>query len=291
MKTFFISSTFKDMQAERDILHERIFPRLRHVIKQYGDDVQEVDLRWGVDTVNMTEEESGHEVLKICIDAIDRCKPYLVVLLGERYGWIPGKTIVDQARDQRISDRYEDEMSITELEIRYGALLGEDTFERCIFCFRDPAVLQRIDDDSKPIYQPESPRHADRLAVLKSHIRQRKDAIILEYTADWDRERHALCGLEDFETRLYDRLEAMIRRDFADRQTKDQMERQVEETELIKTGYLSSYVRRYPEEFQISRELYNFQQQIAMGNPRMTDCLLVCGDAGSGKSALMAYMG
>ena len=90
MKSFFISSTFKDMQAERDILHERIFPRLRALLKSCGEEVQEVDLRWGVDTVNMTEEESGYEVLRICIDAIDRCKPYLVVLLGERYGWIPG---------------------------------------------------------------------------------------------------------------------------------------------------------------------------------------------------------
>ena len=85
----------------------------------------------------MSEEESGHEVLKICIDAIDRCKPYLVVLLGERYGWIPGMDIVKGAGDNRISDRYEDEMSVTELEIQYGALLNDDAFDKCIFCFRD----------------------------------------------------------------------------------------------------------------------------------------------------------
>ena len=86
MKSVFISSTFKDMQAERDMLHERIFPRLRKVIGEYGEDIQELDLRWGVDTANMSEEESGHAVLKVCIDAIDRCKPFFVVLLGERYG-------------------------------------------------------------------------------------------------------------------------------------------------------------------------------------------------------------
>ena len=42
MKTSFISSTFKDMQAERDILHERVFPRLRTLFKSIGEDVQEV---------------------------------------------------------------------------------------------------------------------------------------------------------------------------------------------------------------------------------------------------------
>lgn len=86
MKSVFISSTFKDMQAERDYLHERVFSRLRKLVGQYGEDIQELDLRWGVDTYQMSEEESGYQVLKVCIDAIDRCKPYIIVLLGDRYG-------------------------------------------------------------------------------------------------------------------------------------------------------------------------------------------------------------
>ena len=133
MKSVFISSTFKDMQAERDLLHERIFPRLRRVMAEYGEDIQELDLRWGVDTANLSEEESGHAVLKVCIDAIDRCKPFFIVLLGERYGWIPGTRIVESVRDARISRYYEEEMSITNLEILYGALADEDLLRRCIF--------------------------------------------------------------------------------------------------------------------------------------------------------------
>ena len=74
------------MQAERDYFHEKVFPRLRAKVKVYGENIQELDLRWGVDTANMTEEESGRQVLKVCIDAIDRCKPYTIVLIGERYG-------------------------------------------------------------------------------------------------------------------------------------------------------------------------------------------------------------
>lgn len=56
MRSVFISSTFKDMQSERDLLHEQIFPRLRRVMAEYGEDIQELDLRWGVDTANMTED-------------------------------------------------------------------------------------------------------------------------------------------------------------------------------------------------------------------------------------------
>ena len=132
MKSIFISSTFKDMQAERDLLHEKIFPRLRRMAAEYGEDVQELDLRWGVDTADLTEEESGHMVLKVCIDAIDRCVPYIIVLLGERYGWIPGDEIVASANDMRVDAYYQPGMSITNLEIRFGALRENSDLVLCV---------------------------------------------------------------------------------------------------------------------------------------------------------------
>ena len=110
MKSVFISSTFKDMQSERDWLHEIVFPKLRKIMQEYGEDIQELDLRWGVDTSDMSEEESGHQVLKVCIDAIDRCHPYIIVLLGERYGWIPDFNIVQSLQDTRMDNLYEEEM-------------------------------------------------------------------------------------------------------------------------------------------------------------------------------------
>lgn len=290
MKSFFISSTFKDMQAERDILHERIFPRLRTLLKSFGEDVQEVDLRWGVDTVNMTEEESGYEVLKICIDAIDRCKPYLVVLLGERYGWIPGMKLVDAARDTRISDHYEEEMSITELEIQYGALLNQEAFAKCVFCFRDPAVIGKIPETERDSYSVESTQHALRLAALKKQIRSKPGAVILEYTADWDGQTGTICGLDAFERELHAQLEQMILKDMAGKESKSLMERYVDEVELIKDGYLSTYIRRYPEEFLLGKHLYGALDEVALHSAVAFDCLLVSGDAGSGKSALMAYV-
>ena len=59
MKSFFVSSTFCDMQAERDIMHQRVFPRIRKQLEPYGEDIEGLDLRWGVDTSNMSEKESG----------------------------------------------------------------------------------------------------------------------------------------------------------------------------------------------------------------------------------------
>ena len=171
MKSVFISSTFKDMQAERDLLHERIFPRLRKIIGEYGEDIQELDLRWGVDTTAMSEEESSHQVLRVCIDAIDRCHPYIVVLLGERYGWIPESEVVESLRDERVNAWYEKQMSITNLEIQYGALSEEETLRSCIFCFRSPKLLDEIDNDHRALYALESPLHKKRLNALKEQIR------------------------------------------------------------------------------------------------------------------------
>lgn len=44
----FVSSTFRDMQAERDELVERTFPQLRKLCESRGVTWGEVDLRWGL---------------------------------------------------------------------------------------------------------------------------------------------------------------------------------------------------------------------------------------------------
>jgi hypothetical protein len=44
----FVSSTFRDMAAERDELVKWVFPALRHLAESRGVDWGEVDLRWGV---------------------------------------------------------------------------------------------------------------------------------------------------------------------------------------------------------------------------------------------------
>lgn len=81
----FISSTFRDMHAERDYLSRQVFPELRSRCQRRGAEFIGLDLRWGV-----TEEEAQREgALKICLDEIERCRPFFVCLLGSRYGWVP----------------------------------------------------------------------------------------------------------------------------------------------------------------------------------------------------------
>ena len=57
MKSIFVSSTFKDMHEERDILHKRVIPALNEYAAQYGESVSLCDLRWGVNTEDLDNEE------------------------------------------------------------------------------------------------------------------------------------------------------------------------------------------------------------------------------------------
>jgi hypothetical protein len=109
----FLSSTFRDMQAEREELLKRILPRVRKLCAQRGVNWNEVDLRWGI-----TEEQAERgDVLPVCLAEIDRCRPFFLCLLGERYGWIPGPDRIPaelRTRYPRLNEHLDD--SVTEME-------------------------------------------------------------------------------------------------------------------------------------------------------------------------------
>ena len=64
----FISSTFRDMQAERDHLVRFVFPRLREQLLAQRIHLLDVDLRWGV-----TSEQDAY-ASEVCREIIDECR-------------------------------------------------------------------------------------------------------------------------------------------------------------------------------------------------------------------------
>ena len=86
----FISSTFKDMQAERSYLQSHVFPRLEEKLRERRHQFEPIDLRMGVETAELgTVEAREALVLKVCLEEIQRSRPFLIVILGDRYGWVP----------------------------------------------------------------------------------------------------------------------------------------------------------------------------------------------------------
>jgi len=73
----FISSTFRDLQEEREYLVKKIFPamirlrRRRALCRQRGITFTEVDLRWGLTDENVVLGQ----VSRTCLEEVDKCKP------------------------------------------------------------------------------------------------------------------------------------------------------------------------------------------------------------------------
>lgn len=122
----FISSTFRDMQDERDYLINHTYPELRRIAAMRDVTLTEVDLRWGI-----TEEESmSGKVVEICLHEIDNSTPFFIGIVGNRYGWVPSEKDIKDTPDMQDRYRwvYEDVnagLSVTEMEMQYGVLRRE----------------------------------------------------------------------------------------------------------------------------------------------------------------------
>jgi hypothetical protein len=159
----FLSSTFLDMQEEREELIRRTFPALREGCEARGVNWGEVDLRWGV---TRAQAEKGL-ALPICLAEIDECRPFFLAILGERYGWVP------DAIGPELVARYPwldglTGRSVTELEIRHGALNGGPG--AALFYFRDPSWLDRFAGAERARYQTAEPEGRRRLDELKAAV-------------------------------------------------------------------------------------------------------------------------
>ncbi len=68
--------------SEITLLVGFVFPELKERCAKPLLHLIDVDLRWGV-----TEEEAKQgKVLEVCLDEIERCRPFFVCLLRERFG-------------------------------------------------------------------------------------------------------------------------------------------------------------------------------------------------------------
>ena len=173
----FLSSTFKDMDFERDIIKFHVIPALNRRFRDRRVEIQAIDLRLGVNTANMTEEESERKVLSVCTSCIDSARPFFIGLLGRRYGWIPPverwKEFIGRltpAEQELLSGTAG--CSVTEMEIVYGAL-SQDSFDssHVLFYLRDDASYEGMPADKMPVFCDSDPTNLQRLEALKAKVR------------------------------------------------------------------------------------------------------------------------
>lgn len=257
----FISSTFRDMQDEREYLIKYIFPELRTVCRERGVEFTEIDLRWGV-----TEEEAQQgKVVKICLDEIDKCRPYFIGLLGERYGWVPSHE--DIVKDKALNEEYpwiitsvDEGTSVTEMEMVYGVLDNQEFAKHSYFYTRhDSITKQEFKDSSEIAIQKQN--------ALKERIRRSGFPIRENYNT-----------IESLGEMVRNDLLKVIEEDFpiADAPSPLEKERRVHETYALTRR--RAYIPR-KENITTLDSFVSIEKQP----------LIVTGESGSGKSSLVSY--
>jgi len=182
----FISSTFRDMHSERDILIKQVFPRIRERLTTHRIRLIDIDLRWGI----TAEQAENDKTIEFCLDSIEGCRPFFIGILGERYGWIP------ESAPGSVEARFphtvaENGNSITAMEIIHGVLAPPDAGVKdyplyqlvqafrdpsganghALFFFRDPSFEREIPEPFKHVMVSEGPEHKRKLELLRERIR------------------------------------------------------------------------------------------------------------------------
>lgn len=208
-RPIFLSSTFKDMNLERDYLRAHGLKELEDKLRERCHYLDAIDLRQGVETGDIADEaEREFQVLKVCLDEIDRSKPFLVGILGDRYGWVPDPLHIEAAAQRPGLPRSVEVAgkSVTELEILYGVLENPDQKKRSRFYFRTVDRTGMPPDNAAkflaeaPDSDPTSP--AGRLKALKERIKREMPDRWRDYTLKWDGKKGALTGLEEFDAQV-----------------------------------------------------------------------------------------
>ncbi len=254
----FISSTFRDMQTERNHLVRFVFPRLREELFKWRIHLVDVDLRWGV-----TDEQ---DALEVCREVIDECDLFLCVL-GGRYGWIPPGH----------------EQSITHDEVTYAAF-GHPENRNChFFFFRRDHVTNELAKRDAVYAEPSGSDEAKQLKQLKDEIVIANKYKAIDY-GQWDAAQQRLASLDEFGNEVFNHLLNAIEQDFAGEST-EQLDEFAEENAAM-DQFISERVERYVP-VDSRQSLLNDLETFATSDDEQ-NILPITGEPGSGKSALLA---
>jgi hypothetical protein len=309
----FVSSTFRDFHAERDYLFQRIFPRLESACAEVGILFIPVDLRWGV----TTQEALDGQVIKLCLQEVDTCRPFFVAMLGERYGWHvdPSASTLSDG-DQLLKKTFDvasvtfpfvkkwRDRSATEIEIRHAVLNNPKQKMQSFFFLRDPkskivsdaiALGNANGENMIETFQSES-EHAKRLQnQLKDSIRKVKSS--------QHRVTDGYSSLEELGKILFEQLKDAIEQEtnrndmssvvskvMTDDQPLDAAHASSAETERLVFVRNEAVAQAFRHAYVKDMEHFSHIEQLCGNSTEGNAPLAIVGGPGLGKSALLANL-
>lgn len=275
----FLSSTFADMQKERDLIREKIAPDLTDFTQRYGVNLEFVDLRWGIDTGSIDENEANSKILRTCFDEIKRTRPFFIVLLGERYGWTPDDNdLLAVAVQEGLEVEQLREKSITELEIDF-ATHYYPCMDRCLFYFRDDVDYGNdIEAHQKFVSTGESKQHLD---ALKAKLSKQFPNQVKSYSARWDINNQEIVDLDAFEKQIIQDVTEILQKEFEGAAAP---QNEIDEAFNIQQSRIVSQAENFSGR---RKELEKIDEFVGSSNGRL---MVLFGKSGCGKSSLMSKL-
>lgn len=281
----FISSTFQDMHAERDYLKENVFPIIEERLLKRNCQLEIIDLRWGVFTKNNKQAiEKELYVLSVCMNELEKSRPYFLGILGNRYGWVPPEAISKEIMHEFGIKINPKDRSITEMEILSGSLEAPVSMKP-LFFFRDGSVVEQIPDDEKINYCDNSAGFSKdylKLTALKEKLHYTYPNQVFEYAAIWDDKKKQISGLEEFGNLVLKNLWQQFDIDTVDHN--NETESWVEEDNMLVHSNIVKNVQNSILRENLEDEFYD---ELIEKSPSFT---LISGSIGSGKSTFIAQL-
>jgi hypothetical protein len=282
------------MYAERDYLREHAFRRLNTELMQKGYQLNVLDLRGSSE---QNQEELEKSVFRMCLKRVNECKPRMIGILGDRYGWtyyttdvqkslhaeaIGIRKIVDDiVLENKITHEQLLDKSITHIEIDQGLNLMDK--DKCFFYFRKPLPYWRMGKNEKGIYESDKKKQ-DKLKNTIINAYEKNSLNIKYYQAQWTKEGTPLTGLEALDSMIYNDLKVSIFKEIDSLKNRSGHELKSSEDNELFIYAKNKCEGTIPQKQE--DELFDF----ATTDKYKRSGLLIYGESGSGKSVLLAKL-
>lgn len=308
----YVASTFADCHSERMYLDQIVFPALRHFARLRRIHVTTCDLRCDA----IEDMVLSDRFLEVALEAIDDCQPFMLCLMGERYGWVPDSyDIPDLPKFALINEVEQGSRSTTEMEIKYG-YLDRPGSALPFFYLRDAKFMaapkfKSQEDQYRAAFEAEDDNSRLKLKSLKDEIQSTVPAqqIYVDYPAEFDKVDKGvplLLGLEDFGRRVFSDMWTALDVAYPKRETGEKFLA----LRLVHNAFAENRIRAFRGRAKHLGALHLYAQDaparpagllssnpadpLAAGdapgeeNRPLPSAMLVLGEHGVGKSALLA---
>ncbi|XP_072039857.1 uncharacterized protein [Amphiura filiformis] len=276
----FVSSTFVDFKDEREILIKKAFREVNRICLDRGVFFSYVDLRWGI----TSDQSKDGKTISICLREVERCRPYFICLLGDRFGW----SQTEEKKDELLNKSYDFAIenfkalgwledfrfstSVTKLEILHAALRkGIQPSNRTFFYLRSSRVQREELPKPEEAKRGENQWHFDQQHELRDQIKQS------EMTS------REFSSADEGCVMIKEDLIRCVNEDFPPGSQLSHTDREKEAHEAFADVRKRVYIGREEYFKSIDQHFDNIIQGIESNQP-----LVILGQSGSGKSALVA---